>query len=101
MSAPVSTPVSEATGRAPGVGRLLVPLGAMFLFVGLSAAVVGPFVSLFLSTAVKADPLPVPAFPVAGPVSMVVSSTLIGRLSDRRPIRRQILAASAAAGGIG
>ncbi|MEV4510442.1 sugar efflux transporter [Dactylosporangium sp. NPDC049525] len=101
MSAPASTPVNEATGRAPGVGRLLVPLGAMFLFVGLSAAVVGPFVSLFLSTAVKADPLHVAAFLVAGPVSMVVSSTLIGRLSDRRPIRRQILAASAAAGGIG
>ncbi|WP_327010085.1 sugar efflux transporter [Dactylosporangium sp. NBC_01737] len=99
-SAPASTPVSTSAGRAPGVGRLLVPLGAMFLFVGLSTAVVGPFVSLFLSTTVKADPLHVAAFLVAGPVSMVVSSTLIGRLSDRRPVRRQILAAAAAAGGI-
>jgi MFS transporter, SET family, sugar efflux transporter len=96
-SAPVSTPVSVTAPK----GRLLVPLGAMFLFVGLSTAVVGPFVSLFLSTAVKADPVHVAAFLVAGPVSMVVSSTLIGRLSDRRPVRRQILAAAAAAGGLG
>ena len=97
-SAPPSTPV--ITTRAPGATRLLVPLGAMFLFVGLSTAVVGPFVSLFLSTAVKADPVRVAAFLVAGPVSMVVSSTLIGRLSDRRPVRRKILAGAAAAGAL-
>lgn len=96
-SAPATNPVDAPAGAA---ARLLVPLGAMFLFVGLSTAVVGPFVSLFLSTAVRADPLHVAAFLVAGPVSMIVSSTLIGRLSDRRPVRRQILAAAAAAGGV-
>ncbi|MET7424873.1 sugar efflux transporter [Dactylosporangium sp. NPDC005555] len=92
-SAPPGTPVTAG-------GRVLVPLGVMFLFVGLSTAVVGPFVSLFLSTAVKADPVHVAAFLVVGPVSMVVSSTVIGRLSDRRPVRRQILAVAAAAGGV-
>jgi SET family sugar efflux transporter-like MFS transporter len=95
-SAPAAAPVINT----PKAGRVLVPLGVMFLFVGLSTAVVGPFVSLFLSTAVKADPLHVAAFLGAGPVSMVVSSTFIGRLSDRRPVRRQILAAAAAAGGV-
>ena len=92
-SAVPDAPVSKAP-------KVLVPLGVMFLFVGLSTAVVGPFVSLFLSTAVKADPVHVAAYLVAGPVSMIVSSTVIGRLSDSKPIRRQILAAAAAAGGV-
>jgi SET family sugar efflux transporter-like MFS transporter len=77
---------------------MLVPLGAMFFFVGLSTAVVGPFVSLFLSTAVHAGPVHVAVFLVAGPVAMVVSSTVIGRLSDRRPMRRKLLLAAALAG---
>ncbi|GAA2602662.1 sugar efflux transporter [Dactylosporangium fulvum] len=82
-------------------GRALVPLGFMFFFVGLSTAVVGPFVSLFLSTAVRADPVRVAVFLVAGPLSMVVSSTLIGWLSDRRSIRRTLLLTAASAGCAG
>ncbi|GGM56141.1 sugar efflux transporter [Dactylosporangium sucinum] len=79
----------------------LVPLGVMFFFVGLSAAVVGPFLSLFLSTAVHAGPALVAAFLIIGPVSAVVSSTVIGRLSDKRPIRRRLLLVAAAAGCAG
>jgi len=88
----------SSTDRA---GLTLVPLGAMFFFVGLSTAVVGPFVSLFLSTAVHAGPVRVAAFLIAGPVAAVVSSTVIGRLSDRRPIRRQLLLGAALAGCAG
>ncbi|WP_238011152.1 sugar efflux transporter [Dactylosporangium sp. AC04546] len=79
----------------------LVPLGVMFFFVGLSAAVVGPFLSLFLSTAVHAGPAFVAAFLIIGPVSSVVSSTVIGRLSDKRAIRRRLLLIAAAAGCTG
>ncbi|MEV0569350.1 sugar efflux transporter [Dactylosporangium sp. NPDC050588] len=92
-----STLADAPVSKAP---KVLVPLGVMFLFVGLSTSIVGPFVSLFLSTAVKADPVHVAAFLVAGPVSMIVSSTLIGRLSDRKAVRRQVLAVAAAAGGV-
>jgi MFS transporter, SET family, sugar efflux transporter len=83
------------TGRA---GRTLVPLGVMFFFVGLSTAVVGPFMSLFLSSEVHAGPARISAFLVAGPLAGVVSSSILGRLSDRRPIRRKLLLSAALAG---
>jgi SET family sugar efflux transporter-like MFS transporter len=82
-------------------GRTLVPLGVMFFFVGLSVAVVGPFVSLFLSTDVHAGPARVAVFLVAGPLAMMASSSALGRLSDRRPIRRQLLLGAALAGCAG
>ncbi|WP_432825016.1 MFS transporter [Dactylosporangium sp. CA-092794] len=88
-------PAGSVAGRT---GRTLVPLGVMFFFVGLSIAVVGPFLSLFLSSEVHAGPARVGAFLAAGPLAMVVSSSALGRLSDRRPIRRRLLLTAAVAG---
>jgi SET family sugar efflux transporter-like MFS transporter len=87
--------------RPRSVGRTLLPLAAVFLAVGISTAMVGPFLSLFLSTAVHAGPLEVTAFLIATPLAGVVSSTLVGRASDRWPIRRAIMIAASLSGLIG
>src|SRR4051812_9512509 len=94
----VDAPAGTVSGK---VGRALVPLGVVFFFVGMSVAVVGPFLALFLSTEVRATPALVAAFLVAGPLASMVSSSLLGRLSDRRPIRRRLLLAAAVAGFAG
>lgn len=79
----------------------LLPLGVVFLTVGLSTAVVLPFLSLFLDREVRADPVRVTVFLVVAPLSGVVASALVGRLSDRRPIRRALLVGAALAGVVG
>ncbi|MFI7070069.1 sugar efflux transporter [Micromonospora sediminicola] len=90
------------TRPAARAGRLrLLPLALMFLSVGLSVAVVLPFLSLFLDSEVGADPLRVTVFLVVAPLSGVAVSTLVGRLSDRRPIRRRLLVDAALAGMVG
>lgn len=81
--------------------RRLLPLGLAFLAAGLSLALVGPFLALFLSTSVDAGPVKVTVFLVAGPLAGVGSSWLIGRLSDRRPMRRLLLIVASSAGVIG
>jgi MFS transporter, SET family, sugar efflux transporter len=81
-----------------GLGLALLPLGLIFLAVGISTAVVGPFLSLFLSTEVHAGPVRVTVFLVAAPLSGVIAGTLLGKLSDRRPIRRTLLIIAALAG---
>jgi SET family sugar efflux transporter-like MFS transporter len=70
--------------------RHLLPLALIFLSVGLSSAMAAPFLTLFLTDAVQASPLQVTVFLVAAPLSSVLLSTLIGRLSDRRPIRHRL-----------
>jgi SET family sugar efflux transporter-like MFS transporter len=90
--------VASPAGVVGRAGRTLVPLGVMFFFVGLSTAVVGPFLSLFLSTEVHAGPARIGAYLVAGPLAGIASSSLLGRLSDRRPIRRRLLLTAALAG---
>lgn len=81
--------------------RRLLPLGLSFLAAGLSLALVGPFLALFLSTSVAAGPLKVTFFLVAGPVAGVAASWAIGRVSDRRPMRRRLLIIAALAGVVG
>ena len=93
--------VQAAAGRTRRGGRALVPLGLMFLAVGISTALVMPFLSLFLSTEVQAGPVKVTVFLVAAPLSGVVASTLIGRFSDRRAIRRTLLIVASLAGFAG
>jgi SET family sugar efflux transporter-like MFS transporter len=93
-----------AVGVAPRPrrgGRALLPLGLVFLAIGISMAVVEPFRALFLSTAVHADPVQMTVFLVAAPLAGVIASTLIGRLSDRRAIRRGLLIGTSVAGMIG
>jgi len=81
--------------------RLLLPIGLVCLAVGLSVAFVSPFLSLFLSTEVHAGPVHVAVFLVIAPLSTVLGSTLIARLSDRRDIRRGLLISAAVAGCVG
>src|SRR3954452_15451753 len=91
----------DASPRRRQIGRALLPLGLVFLAVGVSTAVVIPFLSLFLSTAVHAGPVKVSVFLVVGPLAGVLASSLIARLSDRRAIRRRILIGAALAGVVG
>ncbi|WP_433299747.1 sugar efflux transporter [Actinoplanes sp. CA-030573] len=81
--------------------RRLVPLSLVFIVVGLGVSFVGPYLALFLTDAVHADPLHTTAFLIVAPISGVAVSWLIGRVSDRRPIRRQLLIAAALAGAAG
>jgi SET family sugar efflux transporter-like MFS transporter len=83
------------------IGRALLPLGVLFLAVGVSTALFYPFLSLFLSTDVDAGPVKVTFFLIVAPLGGVLSSLLIARLSDRRPIRRRLLIAGAVAGLVG
>ncbi|GAA0474166.1 sugar efflux transporter SetB [Paractinoplanes deccanensis] len=80
------------------MSRRLFPLALTFVAVGISASFVGPYLALFLSDAVHAGPIRTTAFLIAAPVAGVVVSWLIGRVSDRRPIRRKLLIAAALAG---
>src|SRR4051812_15580251 len=91
----------ETQPRARPIGLTLLPLGLVFLTVGTSTAVVGPFLSLFLSTEVHAGPVRTTVFLVAAPLAGVIASTVLGRVSDRRPIRRKLLILASTAGLVG
>jgi SET family sugar efflux transporter-like MFS transporter len=81
--------------------RSLIPLAAVSVSVGLATALALPFMSLFLTGEVGADPVALGAFLLVMPIAGLVLSTLIGRLSDARAIRRTLLAAGAGAGACG
>ncbi|MEV6305804.1 sugar efflux transporter [Actinoplanes sp. NPDC051861] len=83
------------------LSRRLLPLGLVFLNTGIATAVVGPFLGLFLSTAVEASPIQVTFFLVTASLSGVAVSWAIGRISDRRPMRRLLLIIAALAGCAG
>jgi SET family sugar efflux transporter-like MFS transporter len=87
--------------RKRALSPALIPLGLMFLAVGISTALVFPFLALFLSTEVHAGPVRVTVFLVAAPLCGVLVSALLGRASDRWPIRRRILIFAAVAGFAG
>jgi len=97
------TAVTQRTSARPAsrLGRALLPLGLLFLAVGISTALFNPFLSLFLSTEVHAGPVEITVFLIVAPLGGVLASTLIGRLSDRRQIRRALLIGGAVAGMIG
>ncbi|MDT4994563.1 MAG: transporter, family, sugar efflux transporter [Actinoplanes sp.] len=91
----------DSPPRRRSLALALLPLSLVFLAVGLSTAVVGPFLALFLSTSVHAGPVKVTVFLVAAPLAGVTLSTALARFSDRRAIRRRLLIAAATAGMIG
>jgi MFS transporter, SET family, sugar efflux transporter len=93
--------VQTAAAGTRRLRRALIPLGLMFLAVGISTALVMPFLSLFLSTDVGAGPVRVTLFLIAGPLSGVVAAWAMGRLSDRRAIRRALLIGASLAGFAG
>jgi MFS transporter, SET family, sugar efflux transporter len=91
----------ETAARERGTTRRLIPLGLVILTAGLSTAIVMPFLALFLSDEVAAGPIRVTVFLVVSPLASVVMAWLIGRLSDRHPIRRALLIGASIAGVVG
>ena len=89
---------SEVTTTVRGTRRTLLPLALVFLAVGVSTSMFTPYLSLFLDTAVHAGPVRITVFLIASPLSGVVASTLLGRLSDRLPIRRRLIILAALGG---
>ncbi|WP_433372840.1 sugar efflux transporter [Actinoplanes sp. CA-142083] len=85
----------------PPLTRRLLPLSLIFIVVGLATSFVGPYLALFLAEGVHAGPVRTTAFLVVAPISGVAVSWLIGRISDRRPIRRQLMIIAALAGALG
>src|SRR5689334_15069707 len=81
--------------------RWLRPLSLSFIVVGLGTSFVGPYLALFLTEGVHAGPLRTTAFLIVTPIAGVAVSWVIGRVSDRHPIRRQLLVAAALAGAAG
>ena len=93
---------SETSSQSKArLGRALLPLGLLFLAVGVSTALFNPFLALFLSTDVDAGPVKITFFLIVAPLAGVLGSLAIGRLSDQRPIRRRLLIGGAVAGLIG
>ncbi|NUT91415.1 MAG: sugar efflux transporter [Saccharothrix sp.] len=78
-----------------------VPLLVVSLLTGVGYALAFPFLSLFLVKELGASPFATGAFLLSGALSSLVVSTLIGRLSDARAVRRNIMVAASVAGGIG
>lgn len=95
------TAVLQPATSSSRTARRLLPMALMFLAVGTSSAMIGPFLTLFLTDAVHAASWQVTAYLIAAPLSSVTVSTLLGRLSDRYPIRRALIIGAALAGASG
>ena len=95
------SPARTRDARTRADIRQWFPLALIFLAVGLSTAMVLPFLTLFLTDAVHASPLQVTVFLVAAPLSAVLWSQLIGHWSDRRPIRRRLIIGASVVGSAG
>ncbi|MFE2757213.1 sugar efflux transporter [Actinosynnema sp. NPDC059335] len=72
----------------------------MSLLTGVGYALAGPFLSLFLVKEVQAGPVAVGAFLLLSGLSSMLVSTVVGRLSDSRAIRRTLLAVAGVAGAL-
>jgi MFS transporter, SET family, sugar efflux transporter len=86
---------------APVRVKSLAPLAVVSVLIGISTALWLPFMSLFLTSEVGANPFALGAFLFVSPVAGLVASTLIGRLSDSRAVRRNILGFGGVAGAVG
>ncbi len=88
----------------PGVrqlARLLLPLGWLTALVSTAAALTSPFLSLFVSQRLGADPWHTGLFLFLTPFAAVLVATFLGRLSDRPGSRRLLLIGSSLAGSAG
>jgi MFS transporter, SET family, sugar efflux transporter len=93
LEAPVKT--------EPGVrqlARLLLPLGGITALVSTAVALTSPFLSLFLSRELGADPWHTGLFLFLTPLAAVVVATVLGRMSDGSGSRTLLLIGSSAAG---
>ncbi|TCO53761.1 sugar efflux transporter [Actinocrispum wychmicini] len=81
--------------------RSMVPLASVSVVVGVSGALALPFTSLFLTAEVGVSSVELGAFLLVAALAGLVGSTLLGRLSDSRAVRRNLLVIGAAAGTVG
>lgn len=87
--------------RSPLSLRSLLPLAAICVPIGVSGALTMPFLALFLSDEVHVSSTALGVFMLVSPLAGLVASTLLGRLSDARAVRRNILVAGALSGAVG
>jgi SET family sugar efflux transporter-like MFS transporter len=80
--------------------RPFVPLVSVSLLTGVGYALAGPFISLFLIKEVQAGPVAVGAFLLISALVSMLVSTLVGRFSDSRAIRRALLAVAGTSGAL-
>jgi SET family sugar efflux transporter-like MFS transporter len=71
------------------------------VLVGVSAALTMPFTALFLTEELHATPVRLSVFLLVVPIAGLVANTLLGRLSDARPVRRALMVIGGAAGAGG
>jgi SET family sugar efflux transporter-like MFS transporter len=83
--------------------RSMLPLASVSLVTGTVGAFVLPFLSLFLTNEIGVNSLELGAFLLVSAVAGLVVSTLVGRLSDQRAVRRDLMVIGglAGAGGFG
>ena len=87
--------------RSPMTFRSLVPLASVSVASGLAAALSLPFTALFLTAQVGAGPFELGAFLLISPLAGLVASTVFGRVSDARAVRRNLMVIGGAAGALG
>ncbi|MGW5054341.1 sugar efflux transporter [Actinokineospora sp. NPDC004072] len=92
-----------ASGRTASkpLPAAMLPLGTVSLLTGIGYALAGPFLSLFLVTELHAGPVAVGAFLLISQLAAIIASTLIGRFSDTRAVRRQLLVIGGLTGALG
>ena len=86
---------------APTRSHSFVPLVSMSLLTGVGYALAGPFLSLFLIKELAVGPVAVGAFLLVSALASMLVSTLVGRLSDARAIRRTLLVVAGISGTVG
>ncbi|MDU0293910.1 sugar efflux transporter [Saccharothrix longispora] len=80
--------------------RPFVPLVSVSLLSGTGYALVSPFMALFLVKELQAGPFAVGAFLLVGALASIVLSTLVGRFSDTRDVRRTLMFAASVVGAV-
>nr|WP_225953378.1 sugar efflux transporter [Kibdelosporangium phytohabitans] len=79
----------------------MLPLAAICVPIGVSNALTWPFLALFLSDEVHASSAALGAFMLVSPLAGLVASSWLGRLSDTRAMRRNLLVGGAVSGALG
>lgn len=78
--------------------RSMLPLASVSALTGVATALTGPFMSLFLTKEIGTSPFALGAFLLTTQLASLVASTLLGRFSDTRAVRRTLLVVGAVAG---
>jgi MFS transporter, SET family, sugar efflux transporter len=92
------TAVRPVPLRIMAIARRLLPLALIFVVIGVATSFTVPYLAFFLTQEVGAGPVRTTVFLILAPVSSVLMASLIGRISDRWPIRWQLLLVAALSG---